>query len=96
MASDAKTLLTAKQAAGLLGVSLDWLSRHRAFDKYAGDGPTWYKVGKKVLYDRNDVLVYLEKCKQTWPRNDVPDLRNLPNRIPGKPAAGKTGTLNFR
>jgi DNA-binding transcriptional MerR regulator len=31
----------------------------------AGTGPTWIKAGRRVLYDEQDVVNWLERNKQT-------------------------------
>lgn len=48
---DEKTFLTAQEAAGLLGVSVQTLKRYRM----TGAGPAFHKFGDRVLYARFDL-----------------------------------------
>lgn len=49
-------LLTAKEAAKLLKVSLSWLAKARM----RGDGPPYIKFGKSVRYGEAAVLLWLK------------------------------------
>lgn len=51
MLSDADTFLTVQQAAKLLGVSSSWLNKLRL----TGGGPPFFKLGRRVLYRRDDI-----------------------------------------
>lgn len=53
------TLLNTKQVAELLGVSVDALAQNR----YLGEGIPYIKIGKRVRYNLDDVIAYLETQK---------------------------------
>lgn len=48
-------LLNTKSASALLGVSKSYLDKKRV----AGGGPKFFKVGRRVLYDRRDLELWL-------------------------------------
>jgi len=52
-----KNLLTTKEAAEFLNCSKSWLEKGR----WAGYGPRYVKLGRKVLYPREDLQVLLEE-----------------------------------
>lgn len=54
-------MLTTKQAAGILGMSADWVYRLR---RIRNSGLSFYKFGKKVLYKREDVIKFLESRRR--------------------------------
>jgi excisionase family DNA binding protein len=56
-----KQLLTEKQAAELLKVSVMTLKRLR----YAGTGPDFITIGRSIRYDPEDIDKYLTSNKQT-------------------------------
>lgn len=49
-------LLTQKDAARLLGLSVRTLERHR----HAGTGPAYVRLGHLIRYRQNDVAAWLE------------------------------------
>ena len=52
-------LLTTKQAAQILGVSIAFLER----DRWAGARVPFVKIGSRaVRYRHSDLLVYIESC----------------------------------
>ncbi|WP_304114543.1 helix-turn-helix domain-containing protein [Mycolicibacterium bacteremicum] len=55
--SDLPTLLTSKELAEVLGVSVDTLANER----YLNIGVPYIKFGKRVRYRLDDVIAYLEK-----------------------------------
>jgi predicted DNA-binding transcriptional regulator AlpA len=52
----ATTLLTAKEAARLLKVSLSWLAKARM----RGDGPAYIKVGRSIRYAESSLLHWMK------------------------------------
>ncbi|GAA1412094.1 hypothetical protein AUR04nite_00010 [Glutamicibacter uratoxydans] len=55
------SLLTRKQVAEMLGVSVRWLEENRA------DGPPYYQLGDRtVRYDEADVLNWLRQRRRTY------------------------------
>ncbi|BBX35747.1 hypothetical protein MMAG44476_11099 [Mycolicibacterium mageritense DSM 44476 = CIP 104973] len=54
--SEIPKLLTPKELADILGVSQETLAQNR----YLGQGVPYIKVGKRVRYQLNDVIAYLE------------------------------------
>ena len=54
--SEIPKLLTPKELAEILGVSTETLAQNR----YLGQGVPYIKVGKRVRYQLNDVIAYLE------------------------------------
>jgi excisionase family DNA binding protein len=54
-------LLTPKEAADLLRVSLSWLAKARM----RGDGPAYVKVGRSIRYREADLLQWT-KSQQRW------------------------------
>lgn len=51
------TLMTQGQAAKYLGKSVQWFERCR----WAGEGPTYIKIGRSVRYRATDLIEYLEQ-----------------------------------
>jgi predicted DNA-binding transcriptional regulator AlpA len=51
-----ETLLTQKDAAHLLGVSVRTLERHRV----TGTGPRWARLGRLVRYRERDIAEWIE------------------------------------
>ncbi len=49
-------LLTAKEAAKLLKVSLSWLAKARM----RGDGPTYVKVGRSIRYAETALIQWMK------------------------------------
>ena len=60
MTAGLEPLLSSADVAGLLGVS----ERTLEFWRYAGKGPAYVKVGKRVRYRLADVEAYLEANRQ--------------------------------
>ena len=54
-----KKMLTPKQASEIYGLNLGTLANMR----YRKEGPKFYKVGRKVLYDVSELEAYLKKDK---------------------------------
>lgn len=52
-------LLTPKEAAKLLKVSLSWLAKARM----RGDGPLYIKIGKSIRYSEAALLQWLRSCQ---------------------------------
>jgi hypothetical protein len=50
------TVLTAKEAAGLLKVSVSWLAKARM----RGDGPVYSKVGRAIRYTELALLQWMK------------------------------------
>jgi hypothetical protein len=59
-----RDFLTPRDAADLIGKSPDWMKRARKGQNNSG-GPPWYRIGGRIVYDRADVLEWLESrfCK---------------------------------
>jgi excisionase family DNA binding protein len=53
-------LLTAKEAAKLLKVSLSWLAKARK----RGDGPPYSKLRRTIRYSEADLLEWLKRHKR--------------------------------
>ena len=55
-------LLTTKETADMIGMSVPWLER----DRWSGEGkaPPYVKLGRKVRYKRSDVMKWLESLGQ--------------------------------
>jgi excisionase family DNA binding protein len=62
--------LNAQEAADYVGVSKGMLDKLRT----AGDGPRFIKLGRKVLYDTDDLDRWIESKKQASTA-DIPALR---------------------
>lgn len=45
-------LLTTKEASALLGVCVAWMCQKR---KQIGAGPDFFRIGKKILYSKQEV-----------------------------------------
>lgn len=54
--SHASALLDTNLAARFLGVSASFLNKSRV----TGDGPQFCKIGRRVLYDRRDLELWLD------------------------------------
>ena len=61
MLSAFERLLTPKEAAEVLRVSLSWLAKARM----RGDGPPYVKVGRSIRYREADLLKWT-KSRQRW------------------------------
>lgn len=55
--------LTPKQAAELLGLSKKTGAQTLANWRYAGRGPNYHKIGRKVVYFENDLNSYVDKSR---------------------------------
>lgn len=65
-ASELPKYLKAEQVSRLLDITEASLAQ----DRYRGEGIPYIKIGKRVRYERDDVLSYLEQNKvQTVPAN---------------------------
>jgi predicted DNA-binding transcriptional regulator AlpA len=51
--------LSVPETAEFLGVSQSWLNQARLI----GNGPTYLKVGRRVLYARADIVSWIESRK---------------------------------
>ena len=51
--------LNVDSAASMLNVSKSWLNKARL----EGNGPPFLKIGRRVLYDPQDVIIWLETRK---------------------------------
>jgi predicted DNA-binding transcriptional regulator AlpA len=58
-------LLTPKEAARLLGMSVSWLAKARA----RGDGPRWVRYGRSVRYPRSLLLEDIRARSTTTDRS---------------------------
>jgi excisionase family DNA binding protein len=56
LAGTAVVLLTPKEAARLLKVSLSWLAKARM----RGDGPPFIKIGRSIRYSESDLLRWMK------------------------------------
>jgi predicted DNA-binding transcriptional regulator AlpA len=54
-ASSGLILLSVAQAANVIGMSASWLNKKRV----VGGGPTYMKLGRRVVYDRTDVAAWV-------------------------------------
>ena len=54
-------LLTPKEAAARLKVSLSWLAKARM----RGDGPPYIPVGRSIRYDEIDLIQWM-RSQQRW------------------------------
>jgi predicted DNA-binding transcriptional regulator AlpA len=52
--------LNVREAASFLGMSKSWLDKKRL----DGRGPTYLKIGSRVLYDLADLQIYAEASKR--------------------------------
>lgn len=59
---DANELLTALQAADLLGLSVETLDHWRMT---SGRGPAFVKMGRAVRYRRADLLAFIRRSRRT-------------------------------
>jgi predicted DNA-binding transcriptional regulator AlpA len=53
-------LLTPKDAANFLRLSLSWLAKARM----RGDGPSYVKPGRSVRYREGDLVQWLKSCRR--------------------------------
>lgn len=60
MNTDLPNLLNESQAAKVLGVQMPTLRRWR----WAGEGPTYFKVGRAVRYDPADLTAFIAAGKR--------------------------------
>jgi len=56
-------LLTAKEAARVMNVSLSWLAKQRM----SGDGPEFIRLGRAVRYSRRALQIWLAKNTRLSP-----------------------------
>ncbi len=49
--------ISSKEAAALIGKSNEWMTRIGRRHK---KGPPWYEIGGQFLYDRDEVMVWLQ------------------------------------
>ncbi len=54
---DPNRLLTQQEICALLGKSEAWAERHR----WAKTGPSYFRVGRRILYQASDVLAWLDR-----------------------------------
>lgn len=74
-----ETLLTPKQAADVLGVSIKTLEKWRSIDA----GPQFVRLGRLVRYRPIDILAWLElQTKQKAGRVGVPANQSLIDHLP--------------
>lgn len=52
---------TTDQAAGYMKLAASTLTKKRLY----GDGPTYSKIGRRVVYKRADLDAWLESCRRT-------------------------------
>jgi predicted DNA-binding transcriptional regulator AlpA len=52
---DPSPLLTAKEAATLLKVSLSWLAKARM----RGDGPPYHRIGRSIRYAQSNLMLWM-------------------------------------
>jgi len=64
-ASAFERLLTPKEAAEVLRVSLSWLAKARMRGDGPPDGPPYVKVGRSIRYREADLLKWT-KSRQRW------------------------------
>ena len=60
MRSSNKTFMTTKEVARYLSVSTSWLEQLRC----RGEGPPYYKLGGKVLYEKSEVDAWFESHRK--------------------------------
>lgn len=68
-----KEMLDSRQAGEYLRLAVQTLAKYRVY----GTGPVFYKVGRQVLYDRNDLDAFLK----TRRRQSTSDLGIAPEAI---------------
>lgn len=80
-------LLTPREVADLLGVSVATLELWRCTRRYS---LPWVKVGRCVRYEPVDVRAFLDSRTHGGPevKNDAPDRQS---EAPSQPRAGKVG-----
>jgi predicted DNA-binding transcriptional regulator AlpA len=61
-------LITTAEAAALLRVAPETLRYWR----WRGEGPRSFRVGRRVLYERDDILTWLAAQKTATGRGDTP------------------------
>lgn len=52
--------MNAKEAAAYLGVASATLAKYRCL----GGGPSFYKIGRRVLYDVRDLDTFVAACRR--------------------------------
>jgi predicted DNA-binding transcriptional regulator AlpA len=60
-------LLRAKEAAGFLGISQRTLEKHRTY----GTGPTYRKIGGRIVYSIDDLMAWTAIGARQSPRQDT-------------------------
>ena len=78
-------LLKPREAAEILGLSVDTLNLWRCQGRYAAELP-YLKVGRFIKYDEQDVLRFLQSCRVV--RESVAPRRHVAGahgRRPGRP-----------
>ena len=58
--AQSKRMLITEDAAAYLGLSVQALAKMR----WSGDSPAFFKVGRRVLYDRDELETWLAKRKR--------------------------------
>lgn len=79
-------LLRTPEAARFLGLSGRTLEKHRTF----GTGPTYSKIGGRVVYAVDDLQAWSSRGKRTCTTEDVKEAV-LPARRPAEPRAFQVG-----
>ena len=59
MPTELDIYLDARQAAGLLGLSINTLAKWRL----SGVGPKYLKLGRRVAYRQSDIAAWLDGCE---------------------------------
>ncbi len=72
------------EAARLLDLSPRTLEKHRC----DGTGPTYHKLGGRVVYAVSDLHAWVEACARQSTSEPVPS-----NRIPNVPSAGRVAAV---
>lgn len=54
------SMITETEVATLLGLSRETLRRRR----FKNEPPRFYKIGKRVLYDEQDIMNFMKSCLQ--------------------------------
>ena len=62
MSENAKKFVAPKEAARIIGTSLDWITRARA---KKGNGPPFYKIGGRVKYEEGELNDWLIGRRRT-------------------------------
>ncbi len=56
-----KDHFTTDEAAGYINLAASTLTKKRLY----GDGPTYFKIGRRVIYKREDLDVWLERHRRS-------------------------------